>query len=290
MQSRNEGHPIPVVFSLATWTHRQSLTAWLVEELRLRYLVPGKIAEEWIQNANLQLLLDGLDEVRPDLREACVRAINGFCSVDGKTGIVICSRIATYEALATKCSLNGSVLLKPFTNEHVNDILARAGDQFTMLRTLLDANSDLRELTTSPLMISVMIVVVHKWLLKAVQEMATTPTAAQSSLKERLLSAYVETIFGARSQMERRYSREQTMRALSWLARTMLRNGLTVLGLRQLSRAQRFQAWLNGDAPWNIAHFLDYCVELSVLRKLGEDYMFVHSILLAFFAEWRSVK
>src|SRR5207244_318619 len=45
----DDTHPIPVVFHLSSWAvKRQSLTEWLVEELNLKYLVPRKLAQEWV--------------------------------------------------------------------------------------------------------------------------------------------------------------------------------------------------------------------------------------------------
>jgi hypothetical protein len=43
--------------------------------------------------------------------------------------------------------------------------------------------------------------------------------------------------------------------------------------------------------PWNYARFLDYCAERILLRKLGGEYVFVHRLMLEYFAsrEQRSV-
>ena len=40
----------------------------------------------------------------------------------------------------------------------------------------------------------------------------------------------------------------------------------------------------NGDAPWNYPHFLDYTAERILLRKVGGGYIFVHRLLLEYFA------
>ena len=69
--------PIPVVFNLASWTDaKQPIADWLVDELKTKYYTPKKIASDWIENDDLLLLLDGLDEVLPERREACARVIN----------------------------------------------------------------------------------------------------------------------------------------------------------------------------------------------------------------------
>lgn len=70
---------IPVVFNLSSWAApRLPLKEWLVNELRGRYRIPNRIAQNWIQNEKLTLLLDGLDEVHQVHRDSCVEAINIF--------------------------------------------------------------------------------------------------------------------------------------------------------------------------------------------------------------------
>ncbi|MDY0020592.1 MAG: NACHT domain-containing protein, partial [Anaerolineae bacterium] len=67
--------PIPVVFNLSSWTDpQQPLTDWLIAELRAKYYAPKATAQRWVERGELLLLLDGLDEVRPENREACIQA------------------------------------------------------------------------------------------------------------------------------------------------------------------------------------------------------------------------
>ena len=70
--------PIPVVFNLSSWTPKLALADWLVNELRDKYYVSTKIGRQWIETDELLLLLDGLDEVKVESREACVQSINTF--------------------------------------------------------------------------------------------------------------------------------------------------------------------------------------------------------------------
>ena len=37
--------------------------------------------------------------------------------------------------------------------------------------------------------------------------------------------------------------------------------------------------------PWNYAAFLDYAVEKTFLRRVGGGYVFLHRLLLEYFAE-----
>lgn len=46
----------------------------------------------------------------------------------------------------------------------------------------------------------------------------------------------------------------------------------------------RFLLWLDGFAPWRYVQFLDYATERVFLRKMGGRYIFIHRLLLEYFA------
>lgn len=46
----------------------------------------------------------------------------------------------------------------------------------------------------------------------------------------------------------------------------------------------RFLLWRSKVMPWNYPHFLDYAAERILLRKVGGNYIFVHRLLLEYFA------
>src|SRR5258706_4645057 len=84
----DDTHPIPVVFNLSSWAvKRQPLSSWLVEELNAKYQVPHKLGQLWVDSDQLLLLLDGLDEVSLDYREASIEAINGYRREHGLVSI-----------------------------------------------------------------------------------------------------------------------------------------------------------------------------------------------------------
>ncbi|MGK7899709.1 MAG: NACHT domain-containing protein, partial [Xenococcus sp. (in: cyanobacteria)] len=69
--------PIPVVFNLSSWGQKQqTIDKWLIEEFKDKYQVPQTWSERWLEQQQLILLLDGLDEVRGEQRNACVKALN----------------------------------------------------------------------------------------------------------------------------------------------------------------------------------------------------------------------
>jgi eukaryotic-like serine/threonine-protein kinase len=54
--------------------------------------------------------------------------------------------------------------------------------------------------------------------------------------------------------------------------------------------ALRLVLWRSGALPWNITRFLDYCADRIFLRKVGGGYIFVHRLLLEYFAALEPVQ
>jgi hypothetical protein len=46
----------------------------------------------------------------------------------------------------------------------------------------------------------------------------------------------------------------------------------------------RLLLWRAGSIPWNYPRFLNYAAERILLRKVGGGYIFVHRLLLEYFA------
>jgi hypothetical protein len=46
----------------------------------------------------------------------------------------------------------------------------------------------------------------------------------------------------------------------------------------------RFLLWCTSSVPWNYPRFLDYATERILLRKVGGGYIFIHRLLLEYFA------
>ncbi len=93
---KDERLPMPIVFNLSSWAEkRQPLHVWMGEELRMKYQVPRKIGQVWVEADQVLPLLDGLDEVAKEARSACVEQINDFYQSrldHGSSPIVVCCR------------------------------------------------------------------------------------------------------------------------------------------------------------------------------------------------------
>jgi hypothetical protein len=67
---------IPVVFNLSSWARKpQSIEQWLIQDLLEKYQVSKALGKTWVESEALLLLLDGLDEVKAEQRNACVQAL-----------------------------------------------------------------------------------------------------------------------------------------------------------------------------------------------------------------------
>jgi eukaryotic-like serine/threonine-protein kinase len=214
---------MPIVFNLASWAEqRQRLDAWLVDELSARYQVPRKIGADWVANDQILPLLDGLDEVLPEQRAACITAINRFQGERGLLGLVVCSRTADYQMLTARLRLHGAIVLQPLTLTQIDAYLARAGGQLESVRVVLQADPTLQELIDTPLMLNIMAL--------AYQGLPVASVQAHVSLEQRrtlLLAAYVERMFQRRG-MDMPYTSQQTLHWLAGLARMLAQRCQTV--------------------------------------------------------------
>jgi transcriptional regulator with XRE-family HTH domain len=155
--SENEAHPIPVIFNLSSWPlNQQLLTTWFVEELNSKYQVPQQVGLVWVEDDHILPLLDGLDEVSPAFRKACVDAINVYRWQHGLVPLVLCSRREEYLDLGAQILLQQAIYIQPLTQQHIEDYLANSGDQLATLQSALHNDMGLQKLLTTPLMLNIL--------------------------------------------------------------------------------------------------------------------------------------
>ena len=239
---QDESLPIPVVFNLSSWAvHRPPLSRWLEDELNKRSYVPNEVAQQWLETEQILPLLDGLDEVALDHRQACAEAINNFRRDHGLLPIAICSRIGDYEALGTKLRLQSAVVVQPLTRIEVQGYLERLPEPAHQLRAALKANTSLWELIETPLML---------WVAMLAYRDAPVEIAVEDSFEQRrkrLFAKFVEAMFERRSA-ESGYTQHHTVSWLCWLARTLTRDEQTTFYLEILREEwlpSRWERWLS---------------------------------------------
>ncbi|MEZ4730214.1 MAG: NACHT domain-containing protein [Caldilineaceae bacterium] len=243
---RTESDPAlqtPVVFNLSSWTEKQlPLNIWLADELNSRYKIPRKIAQGWIENDELLFLLDGLDEVTENKRNACVTAINNFRR-EHVVGLVVCSRTAEYETLAAsgkKLDLVGAVAIQPLSEEQINKYLEMA-DPSSRLRNSIAENIELRRLAEIPFMLNIMVLAYQKQV-----HIGSVSNRAGRTELENLFDTYIQRALEHREQ-DHTYSPIQILRMLSFLSNQMRTLNTSVFYIDNV-----VPTWLNRGSQFRV--------------------------------------
>ncbi|WP_414755846.1 NACHT domain-containing protein [Anabaena sp. CCY 9910] len=214
-------YPVPVLFNLSSWKDdRQSITDWLVAELKSKYGVSTKLGQEWVGNKQLLPLVDGLDELEPQRQELCVHAINQFLAGENRPlYLVVCSRIEEYSNYATQLQLNGAIYLQPLTNKQICDYLTAIN--CIELWSTISNDLDLLELVKTPLLLSITVLASQEISVEEWQHLTSTADRLQY-----LLDTYVGRML-IRSIKSRAYLKNKTPNAremrmcLVWLAQQL---------------------------------------------------------------------
>ena len=231
----DERHPLPAVFNLSSWaSQQQPLADWLVEELSSTYQVPRKLGRAWVEADQILPLLDGLDEVAPQDRTTCIEAINTYRQEHGLLPLVVCSRSVDYLAQDARVRLGSAVAVQPLTEQQVNDHLAQVGEPLWALQVALQQDATLRELTSTPLMLSILTLTYHDMALEGLLREGIAPT------RQHVFERYVERMLKHRGAVKR-YTAEQTTHWLTFLARQLKQHNQTVFYLEHLQ-----PDWLTG--------------------------------------------
>jgi DNA-binding SARP family transcriptional activator len=205
----NEELPIPVVFNLSTWRRSlRSLEQWLEDELHRRYVVPRRLARQWLADDIIVPLLDGLDEVKTEERGLCITAINDFVADHGPLQIAVCSRVADYEEIGSRLKLNTAVEVQPIAPAQVLSHLKAAGGHLEGLHSALATDRELLELLSTPLLLSV---ATSAYQDTTVGELAVRPPGGDR--REELIESYVRRALRRRSS----HGAYPPDKALAWL-------------------------------------------------------------------------
>jgi hypothetical protein len=238
--AQDQEQPIPVYFPLSSWATRQRpLADWLVDALNEQYDVARKTGQAWVNADQILPLLDGLDEVQHEHRAACVQAINTFRQEHGLLPLVVCSRVAEYEALDTRLRLQGAIVVQPLTRVQVESYLTQVGAPLASVRQVLQEDPLLWELLDTPLMLTIVTLAYAGQPAETLRSPGTLVERRQA-----LFAAYVNRMFQRRSAVTR-YSRPQTERWLAWLAWQLTQHSQTVSYLERLQ-----PDWLPIEWSW----------------------------------------
>ncbi len=232
-------HPVPVYLPLQGWTgRRQSMTSWLVRLIDELYGVPPALGRRWTSGSELLFLFDGLDELaRGDLRAACVAEINRFQRFGRERRLpsVVASRQYEYGVLTERLELENAVTVLPLQPERVLRDLVEAGSRMGGVLGAVRDDEALRELCTSPLLVSLLT------LTYADDDRAPVLAPDVADRRRELFTSYVARRFvverrGRTTGRSNAYPPAATIRWLSWLASTMANDHLPAFVLGRLDR------------------------------------------------------
>jgi hypothetical protein len=243
----DEHIPMPVVFNLSSWTkEKDTLVAWLVEDLETKYYVPHQVGQQWINAHRILPLLDGLDEVAKEARTDCIQKINDYQLKSNGNPIVVCCRSEEYDALSTRVTFRCAVSILPLTDSQINTYLEQAGEQVKVLKQWLDEDAELHDLARQPLMLNIFTL--------AYREATPTEMPAGTTREEMqriTFARYVERMLKRRKQ-SKRWKPEQVMRWLAFLAKQMQLKHLTTfpVAILQSSWLSRRDVLSLKDSSW----------------------------------------
>ncbi|MCM0677501.1 NACHT domain-containing protein [Micromonospora phytophila] len=222
--------PIPVVLNLSSWaTHRRPLSRWLAEQLGERYGIPSAQATAWVDTDEILPLLDGLDEVADEHRDACAAAIADFHARQPLTAIAVCCRQVEYGRLNRPLPVYGTVSIRPLDRAQVERYVARP--ELVGLRDALTADPGLWQLADSPLLLSIMALAY----LDSHDEWIAAAAPLGGTGRERLFARYVDTML--RRRPHRRYPPEMTRSYLASLARELSHREQTLFVLDMIDES-----------------------------------------------------
>jgi DNA polymerase III delta prime subunit len=225
---QDDAQPLPVLLPLSSWAvTRPPLQDWLAEQVAQLYDIPEQLALRWVQEERLLPLLDGLDEMEETARPACIVAINAYHHAHPGP-LVVCSRKAEYEEAARhhRLTLQSAVVVQPLSHEQTDAYLAHAGKPLIALRRALNKNPGLRELASTPLMLSVLMLTYQGTSVRIMSQ-------KEAELQRQVWTDYMQRMVERKGNAGR-YPLERARAWLHWLAHEIREHNQVVFYLEHL--------------------------------------------------------
>jgi len=222
--------PIPMILNLSSWAIKKPpLITWLVDQLQLVYAIPHRVSQMLIEQELLLLLLDGLDEMKSSAQSDCIEAINAYRDrAEHFVPIVVCSRSHEYIRQEGRLRVPVVVEVRPLTPAQVESYLKQVGKSLAAVRAALRSNGVLRDLVTTPLMLSVVMLAYHG---KTVKDL---PQLGSAEDQQRQVFAHYVTRMLEQPTRKWRYTPDSTQKWVIWLAQQMKQRQFTEFYLERL--------------------------------------------------------
>jgi NACHT domain len=221
----------PVLVSLASWAEKRlPLEQWLAEELQTKYQIQRTLATGWLLADQLLPLLDGLDEMVEEARSACIEAMNIYRQ-DHPLPLVVSSRSVEYLSQERKLHLQNAIEVQLLTPQQIDGYLKGEGKPLKAVRAALRRDAVLRDLVTTPLMLTV---VMRAYRGKMVKDLPHLGTAEEQ--QRQVFEHYVTRMLEPTAKPTRKwfYPSDSTQKWLIWLAQQLQKRSLTEFYLERL--------------------------------------------------------
>lgn len=229
--------PVPVVLTLSKWEVAPlPIDEWVVQELAtLQYGIPTELGQRWLAQGQLALLFDNMDHLSNGARARCVEALNAFVHAHGTTPIAVACQLNAYQSLPEKLSLRRAILLQPLTEIQLDAFFDAAGSQLVGLRTLMAADPDLVTLLRAPMMLNLFSLTYREMSVQSPLPINAGTVLAHTSqdLRSRLIDTFVQRRLPDPTSDER-YTGDQIMHWLGWLAQAMTSHNETMLHIERM--------------------------------------------------------
>ena len=170
----------------------------------------------------------------------CVAAINTFIDESKPSGLVVCCRLNEYRWLPDRLKLNGAIRLEPLSENQVAEYLTKGGPKLAALREAVNTDRVLRELTQTPLMLSIMSLAYQG---ARSDELAGQKADSPEDRRKQIFGLYVEQMFQRKGMTSLEFPKEKIIGWLSWLARKMREHSQSVFLVEGLQ-----PSWLGSTA------------------------------------------
>jgi predicted NACHT family NTPase len=310
---KDNNQPIPVIFDLLSWPrNNQTLTEWLVDELKSKYNINKKIGKQLIECQQIIPLLDGLDELDLWRQEACLEAINQFVDAENPANhLAVCTRLEEYKRCKSRLKLHGAIFLRPLTPQQVKQYLVNASS--LQLWYSIEDDPNLMALAKTPLWLNMMTLAYDEILIHAWKRLSS-----KEERRNYLLNAYIRwmltwkvssryfakkeprpeqmrpwiALFAKMMKQENKIELAADSINPNWLQNAAQKNryrlgvGLTLGGIAGLGKLLlRLILWQDGYLPWNYRRFLGLANERLFLQQIGKRYRFTHEVLRDYLAQ-----
>lgn len=254
IERRQDGGPVPVLFSLASWDPAaDSIEFWLAEQLRRSYpdlripapagtapdgARPADRAQALLASGLVVPLLDGFDELPPALHAVALDALNR--NMPARQPLVLSSRAVPYHTALTRpdatVRLNGAagIQLLPLAPEDAAEYLRRdaggphapAADRWNQVITQLGTDTPVGQALSTPFGLFLARTIYNPRPQATAgphphpDELCdTTAYPDRTALDTHLLHAYIPAVYSPRHPNPSPWAIPQALRTLTFLAR-----------------------------------------------------------------------